>query len=117
MFDKLDKAGSLKDPYFRGYLNYYWQRLALCRKAEQAVRDLEFMLKQPAAEIPTWLSFRVRFILQEQKPAAAVESVAKLKQLAGDKPDQRYDAACLYAFVRGRTSPASSGSARQRAYR
>src|ERR1700730_18418159 len=92
MFDKLDKAGSLKDPYFRGYLNYYLQRLALCRKAEQAVRDVDFALKQPAAEVPGLLDLRVRFLLKEQKPAAAVESAAKLKQMAGDKPDQMYEA-------------------------
>src|SRR5207244_11419074 len=72
MFDRLDEAGTLTDPFFRGRLNYYRQRLALCRQAEQVVRDLDFALKQPAAEVPGLVDLRVRFLLKEQEPAAAV---------------------------------------------
>ena len=61
------------------------------------------------------LDIRVRFLLKEQKPAAAVESAAKLKQLAGDKPDQLYDAACLYALCAGadRTGPDTARLAKE----
>jgi tetratricopeptide (TPR) repeat protein/serine/threonine protein kinase len=37
MFEKLDQAGVLKDRYFRGRLDFYRQRLLLCRKAEKAM--------------------------------------------------------------------------------
>jgi tetratricopeptide (TPR) repeat protein len=118
MLDKLDKAGTLKHPFFRDCLNHNRKRLALCRKAEQAVRDLDFALKQPAAEVPALLDMRVRFLLKEQKPAAAVESAAKMKQLAGDKPDQLYNAACLYALCAGAngTSPEASRLAKECAH-
>jgi serine/threonine protein kinase/tetratricopeptide (TPR) repeat protein len=44
MFETVDQAGALKDPYFRGRLSDYRQWLRLCRKAEQAVKDLDFAL-------------------------------------------------------------------------
>jgi tetratricopeptide (TPR) repeat protein len=110
MFDKLDKAGKLTDPLFRGTLNDYRQRLAFCRKAEQAVRDLHFTLKQPAAEVPELLDIRVRFLVKEQKLPAAVESAAKMKQRAGEKPDLLYETACMYALCAGATSPGADAT-------
>jgi tetratricopeptide (TPR) repeat protein len=71
MFEKLDQAGALKDPYFRGRLSDYRQWLPSCRKAEQAVKDLDFALRQPAKEVPQLLDVRVRFLLKEPKLAAA----------------------------------------------
>lgn len=103
MFEKLDKAGALKDTVFRQMLPAYRPRLALCRKAEQAVGDLDFALKQPVAEVPQLLDMRLRYLLKEQKLPAAVESAAKIKELADDQPDRLYNAACAYALcVRGR---------------
>jgi hypothetical protein len=110
MFDKLDKAGKLTDPFFRGRSNYYRQRLAQSRKAEQSARDLNFALKQPAAEVPGLLDIRVRFLLKEQKLVAAVESAATMKQLAGEKPDQLYNAASLYALCAGATTPGADAT-------
>ena len=52
VFTVLDQAGALKHPFFRERLGLYRQRQALCRKADEAVRDLDFALKQPAAEVP-----------------------------------------------------------------
>jgi serine/threonine protein kinase/tetratricopeptide (TPR) repeat protein len=101
MFEKLDEAGALKHPVFRRLVGPYRQRLALCRKAEQAVKDLDFALKQPAAEVPQLLDQRVRFLLKERKLEAAVESSAKMKDLAGDSANQLYDAACAYALCAG----------------
>jgi hypothetical protein len=98
MFDKLDKAGALKIPFFRGRWDDARQQLALCRKAPQAVKDLDFALRQPAAEVPGLLHLRMRFLLKEQKLLAAVESAAKIAELAGDKPDQLYNAARAYAL-------------------
>jgi serine/threonine protein kinase/tetratricopeptide (TPR) repeat protein len=108
MFDKLDQAGALMDPLLRGRWNVNRQRLALCRKAGQAVQDLDFALQQPAAEVPGLLDLRVRFLLKEQKLAAAVESAAKMTGLAGDKADQLYQAACAYALCAGAARQAKS---------
>jgi serine/threonine protein kinase/tetratricopeptide (TPR) repeat protein len=104
MFDKLDKAGKLTDPFFGDCWNHCRQRLAFCRKAEQAVRDLDFTVTQPAAEVPPLLDIRVRFLLKERKLSVAVESAATMRQLAGEKPDHLYDAACLYGLCAGGTT-------------
>jgi serine/threonine protein kinase len=98
IFEKLDQDGALKTPLFRGRLSDYRQRLALCRKAKRAVTDLDFVLQQPAAEVPGLLDLRVRFLLKGQKLLAAVESAARMKERAGDKAEQLYDAACAYAL-------------------
>jgi serine/threonine protein kinase len=98
MFDKLDQAGALKHPFFRGLHSQFRQRLTLCRKAERAVKDLDFALQQPAAEVPGLLDLRLRHLLKDQKLPAAVESAAKIKELAGDKAEQLYGAACAYAL-------------------
>jgi serine/threonine protein kinase/tetratricopeptide (TPR) repeat protein len=107
IFDKLNKDGTLKDAYFRRGMSFYRQRLALCRKAEQAVQSLDFVLKQPAAEVPQLLDMRLRYLLKEQKLPAAVESAAKMKELAGDKAAGLYDAACAYALCAGAKNPAA----------
>jgi serine/threonine protein kinase len=109
MFEKLDQAGALRHP-FRGWMSDYRQRLALCSKAEQAVKDLDFALKQPAEQVPGLLDLRVRFLLKEQKLPAAVESAAKMKELAGDKAAQLYDAVCAYALCAGEPGRVSAGS-------
>jgi serine/threonine protein kinase len=101
MFEKLDQAAALKDPFFRDRLSDYRQRLSVCRKGELAVRDLDFALQQPAEEVPQLLDLRIRFLLKAQQLAAAAESAAKMKERAGDKPDQLYDAACAYALCAG----------------
>jgi pentatricopeptide repeat protein len=98
MYDKLDQAGALTIPADRKMMDFYRQQLALCRKAEQAVKDLEFVLKQPAAEVPGLLDLRVRFLLKEEKLPAAIDTAAKAKQLAGDEAGNIYDAACAYAL-------------------
>jgi tetratricopeptide (TPR) repeat protein len=107
LFEKLDQAGVLRNPFFRNMLNPYRQRLALCRKAEQAVKDLDFALQQPATEVPGLLNLRVRYLLHEQKLTAAVETAAKAKERAGDKADLLYNAACLYALCAGAAKSAS----------
>jgi tetratricopeptide (TPR) repeat protein len=108
MFENLDQAGALKDPYFRGRLSDYRHWLALCRKAEQAVKDLDFALQQPAEEVPQLLNMRVRSLLKQQKLAAAAESAAKMQERAGDKAEQLYDAACAYALCAGAAKQAKS---------
>jgi tetratricopeptide (TPR) repeat protein len=98
MFENLGQAGALKDPYFRGRLSDYRHWLPLCHKALQAVKDLDFALQQPAEEVPQLLNLRLRSLLKEEKLVAAAESAAKLKERAGDKAEQLYDAACAHAL-------------------
>jgi len=101
LFTELEQDGALKHPFFREKMDEYRQRLALCRKAERAVKDLDFALQQPAAEVPQLLRMRVRYLLKEQKLPAAVETAAKMKERAGDQAASLYDAACLYALCAG----------------
>jgi tetratricopeptide (TPR) repeat protein/tRNA A-37 threonylcarbamoyl transferase component Bud32 len=110
MFDKLDQAGTLKQPFFRVRMNVFHQRLTLCRKAEQAVKDLDFTLRQPAEEVLGLLEMRVRHLLKEQKLAAALESAAKMKERAGENPYQVYIAARTYALCAGTAKNPSSPS-------
>jgi serine/threonine protein kinase len=108
IFEKLDKAGALAYPFFRERMNSYRQRLAFCRKADRAANDLDFALHQPAKEVLGLLDIRVRHMLKEQKLEAAVESAAKMKELAGDKPDQLYSTARAYAVCAAAAEPAKS---------
>jgi serine/threonine protein kinase len=108
IFEKLDQAGALKDVYFAGTMNFYRQRLALCRKAERAVKDLDFALRQPASEVRAWLDVRLRYCLKEQRLSAAVESAARMKERAGDTADHLYDAACAYALCAAAAKQAKS---------
>jgi hypothetical protein len=108
MFETVYQAGTLKDPYFRGRLRDYRKWLPLCRKAARAVKDLDFALQQPAEEVPQLLGLRVRSLLKEQKLAAAAESAARMKERAGDKAEQLYEAACAYALCAGAAKQAKS---------
>jgi serine/threonine protein kinase len=108
MFENLDQAGALKDPYLRGRLSDYRYWLPLCRKAQQAVKDLDFALLQPAEEVPQLLYMRVRSLLREQQLPAAAESAAKMKERAGDKAEQLYEAACAYGLCAGAAKQAKS---------
>jgi serine/threonine protein kinase/tetratricopeptide (TPR) repeat protein len=106
IFDQLDKAGTSMRPFVRSISNKYGQRLALCRKAEQAVRNLDFALQQPAAEVLRLLDLRLRFLLKQQNLPAAVETATKMKERGGDKAEQLYDAACAYALCAAAAMPA-----------
>jgi tetratricopeptide (TPR) repeat protein len=108
MFDKLDRAGALMDPLFRGRWNVSRQRLALCRKAGRAVKDLDFALQRPAAEVPGLLDLRVRSLLKEQKLPAALESAAKMRELASNQADLLYGAAAAYALCAGAVKQAKT---------
>jgi len=57
------------------------------RKGQPAIVDLDFALRQPAAEVPRLLDMRVHVLLKEPKLPAALESALKMKERAGDKPD------------------------------
>ena len=62
------------------------------------MKDLDFALQQPANEVPQLLDMRLRSLLKEQKLSAAAETTAKMKERAGDKAEQLYNAACAYAL-------------------
>jgi hypothetical protein len=98
LFDKLDRTGGLNDPSLTERNSHYRKRLALCRNAERAIKDLDFVLKLPAAEVPELLDLRVRFLLNERKLREATESAAKMKERASDKPDQLYAACRAFAL-------------------
>jgi hypothetical protein len=101
LFDPLDKPGALIDPFFRARMNDSRQRLALCRKAEQAVRDLDFALAQPAAEVPGLLNLRVQALAANRDQAGVVATAAAYAKLAEKDPTQRYNAACAWSRAAG----------------
>jgi serine/threonine protein kinase len=110
MLEKLDQAGELKDAYLAARLKLYRQWLVLCRKAERAVKDLDFALQQPAVEVPVLLDMRLRYLLKEQKLSAAVESAARMKERAGDNAAHLYNAACAYALCAAAKQANSPGT-------
>jgi hypothetical protein len=61
--------------------------------------------------VPQLLDMRLRYLLKEQKLAAAAELAAKMKERAGDKAEQLYDAACGYALCAGAAKQAKSPAA------
>jgi hypothetical protein len=98
ILEELDRAGKLSRPSYRDALATCRRNLTRSRKAPQAVRDLDFALKQPTAEVPELLELRLRFLLKEGNLAAAVAAAAKMKDLAGEKADPLYGAACAYSL-------------------
>jgi serine/threonine protein kinase/tetratricopeptide (TPR) repeat protein len=78
------------------------EALKLCEEAFQLTN---------AREVPELLVLRVRYLLKEQKLAAAVESAVKLKERAGVKAGQLYDAACAYALCAGAARQAQRAGA------
>jgi serine/threonine protein kinase/tetratricopeptide (TPR) repeat protein len=111
ILENLDQSGALKDEFSRQRLDAYRKGLTMCRKAKQAVKDLDFLLQQPSAEVPGLLDLRVRSLLKEQKLAAAVNSAVRMKERTSDKPDQLYDTACAYALCAGEAKQAKSAVA------
>jgi hypothetical protein len=114
MFEKLDQNGALTDPSFRARLNQYRMWLAVCRKAEPAVNDLDFALKQPANELPGLLDLRLRLLLKELKLPEAVATAAKLKELAASNSDLLYSVAGKYALCAGAAANADASEVAKR---
>src|SRR6202035_4895034 len=76
LYNKLDQAKALT-PLFRGLFALCRPRLDLCRKPEQAVRDLDFALKQPAAEVSGLLDQRVQVLpAKKHQPGLAATAAA-----------------------------------------
>jgi tetratricopeptide (TPR) repeat protein len=101
MFEKLDQAGALKHPFFRRKLSDYRQRRALCRKAERAVKDLDFILQQPAAEVPGLLDMRVQALAAKMDQAGVAATAEAYAKLAQTDPKQIYNAACAWSLASG----------------
>jgi len=101
MFAKLDQAGKLNQSFFRYCFNFYQQRLALCRKAEQAVKNLDFALQQPAAEVPGLLDIRMQALVAKKDQAGVVATAEAYAKLAEKDPKQTYNAACAWSISCG----------------
>jgi hypothetical protein len=100
-FSKLDQAGALGDFFLRGRFAVFQQRLATCRKAEQAVADLDFALKQPAAEVPELLDMRLRALATKNDLPGVIATAAALARLAEKDAAQCYNAACAWSLASG----------------
>jgi serine/threonine protein kinase/tetratricopeptide (TPR) repeat protein len=111
LFEKLDRAGALKRPFFRDMLTSGRPRLAQCRKADQAVRDLNFALRQPAAEVPRLLDIRLQALAVKKDEPGVVATAQAYARLAEQDIRQVYNAACAWSLaaslaqVRGAEAP------------
>src|SRR5262249_4689325 len=92
--EKMDPAALASQPVPRNSLQYWRLRSDFLRKADQAVRDLDFALKQP--EKLFLLEARVHYLLNQHQLTAAVESAAKMKEVF-PKAAAPYQPACAYA--------------------
>src|SRR5262249_38499997 len=101
MFETLDMSGALKDPFFRGLFDRYRRQLVLCQKAEQAVKDLDFALKQPAAEVPGLLNLRLQVLTAKKDLPGVSATATAFAKLAEKDEKQIYDAACAWSLAAG----------------
>jgi hypothetical protein len=101
LFNQLDQAAALKDPFFRGTFNVCRQQLARCRKAEQAVKDLSFVLKQPAVEVPGLLDMRVQAMAAEKNQAGVVATAEAYARIAEKDTRYSYNAGCAWSLAAG----------------
>jgi serine/threonine protein kinase/tetratricopeptide (TPR) repeat protein len=101
LFTKLDKTEELKAGFFRNLFNFSREQIPVCRKADQVVKDVDFALKQPAAEAKGLLDLRVQ-VLEAKKDRAGIVATAE----AYAKLDQKgntviYNAACAWSKAAG----------------
>jgi serine/threonine protein kinase len=97
IFEGLQARGKIKDePHYQGWLRHLKLQLVICRKAPQAIKDLDFALAQPQAEIPSLLLIRATVLARQGRPALAAATAEKLRALDPRNPDLLYDVACCY---------------------
>jgi tetratricopeptide (TPR) repeat protein len=101
LFEKLEQAGALKQAFFRGRFNVYRQQMVLCRKAEHAVKDLDFALKQPAADVAGLLDIRVQALAAHKDQAGVVATAEAYAKLAQKDTKLIYNAACAWSLASG----------------
>jgi tetratricopeptide (TPR) repeat protein len=104
LFTQLDQAEVLKAGFFRNLFNLSREKLEVCRKADQVVKDLDFALKQPAAEVKGWLDLRAQSLAAKKDRAGVVataEAYAKLDQKGNAVI---YNAACAWSTAAGLTA-------------
>ncbi len=93
----LHKEGKLHGQ-FKNAVAHMQQEIALCTAAEKAVADLDFALKQPAAQVPGLLDVRVRGLLKQNRVGDAAATAAKLADLDAKNATNVYNAACGHAL-------------------
>jgi len=110
IFEKLDQDAALKESFFRGQPSFYRQKLRLCRKAEQATKDINFALQQPEAEVPQLLNMRAQALAAMKDQAGVVTTAEAYAKLAEKNPNQIYNAACAWSLASGVAKARSSAA-------
>jgi tetratricopeptide (TPR) repeat protein len=111
LFNHLDQAKS-QTPFWHGQFADVRARLELCRKAEQAVRDLDFALEQPAAEVPGLLDLRVQALAAKKDEPGLAATAAAYSRLAATDAGQCYNAACAWSLLYGLASSPGADAAK-----
>jgi serine/threonine protein kinase/tetratricopeptide (TPR) repeat protein len=99
IFQKLEAQGKLRDqPQYQAWMRHQQGKLAVCRGAERAIRDLDFALAQPPALAGELLQIRATALADRGQHALAAATAEKLRALAPRDGSNLYDVACLYAL-------------------
>ena len=77
------------------------QQLAICRKADKALADLDFALKQPAVEVPGLLDIRVQVFAKKSDLKNLLATAIAYEKLATTDDRQLYNAACAWSQASG----------------
>src|SRR5262249_44958984 len=75
------------------------EKLAVCRRTEKSIDDLEFALKQPMDQVLDLLAIRGIVLARDGRAAAAVETATALTKLGPKSGEHLVHAACILAHV------------------
>ena len=93
--------GFSKPDFYAKDLPWVREQLAACRKAEKALVDLDFALKQPAAEVPKLLVVRVKVFAKTNDLKNLLATAVAYEKLATADDRHSYNAACAWSQASG----------------
>jgi serine/threonine protein kinase/tetratricopeptide (TPR) repeat protein len=73
-------------------------RIAICQKAEQGTKDLDFTLAQPRLHAVRLLEMRAGMFAETGRYAEATESAERLRDIDAANPRYLYEVACCFAY-------------------
>jgi serine/threonine protein kinase/tetratricopeptide (TPR) repeat protein len=106
LYEELGARGKLKDDgEAKDQLERQRFQLSICRKADRALRDLDFAAAQPPKEAAQLLLLRSTLLARRGQHAAAALTAEKLRSLKPADPDILYDVACCYGLCVAAVAP------------
>ena len=90
-----------KPDFYAGDLAWIRGQIVTNRKAEGALADLDFALKQPAAEVPKLLGIRVQVFAEKNDQKNLLATAIAYEKLAIADDRHCYNAACAWSLMSG----------------